>query len=149
MDGRFNTPQVAAALILGSLGAVRGTLNGFEELLVDSRLVSQAAVAAFEALTPDKEQFAELLAQSDSAQSVLAKLRSEDAEGYLNLNTGSGIIRRIAMATFLPSQDILLEHILKEVHGNAPDVALASGEQDHVDIHALVGGAASGVCSAK
>ena len=59
------------------------------------------------------------------------------------MSTGSGILKKIAMATFLPSQDILLEHILKEVHMN--DLANESGGEAKTDLKALVGGAASGV----
>ena len=70
-------------------------------------------------------------------------LQPNAGQGYLNMNTGSGILKKIAMATFLPSQDILLEHILKEVHMN--DLATESGAAAKTDLKALVGGAASGV----
>jgi hypothetical protein len=127
----------------------RGALNASEHLLVESRVAADAAISTFQTLAPDKMAQQAMLAGGNVEQQ-LAKLHSTtggSAGDLLNSFTQwsgpSMILTRGAMMMFLPRQEILLEHIAKEVQATAGDASeLASGAQS---IEALVGGAANGV----
>ena len=75
-------PAVAtsAVAVLGGMGAARGVFNGFEVLLVESRVVADSAIAAFTAVAPDDSALEELVKDGGKIQDQIDRFRSEEAQ---------------------------------------------------------------------
>jgi hypothetical protein len=122
---------VGAVLVLAPMGAARGALNGAERVMVP---------AAGGALAEQLEaQELDWTALDEGARTLRAQADRLDISASLLSTTGGGTLARGVVGLFMPSTEVLLEHIATET-----TAAATAGRRGAIDGGAIDGGGGRG-----
>ncbi len=130
-QGLVHAPAtVAAALTLGAVGvlaptgAARGALHAAERQLVPA--AGDAAAAAWAASAPPAAGGVVQRRADELRDTLGASLRGDNLQANILNNSGAGgMATRGLLSVFLPSTDMVIEHVVADLGAASPDGAAA------------------------